>query len=430
MSRHNTRQARPRIRSRIAVILAGAALLSWAGPGANAFWTALSPGGSASAAADAVAAGATPSATVSGGNVTLAWNASTTAAGRPVSGYTVARFASASGGNKVTAGGTCAVTVIAGLGCVDQGVPTGTWYYTVTPVFGPWQGAESARSAVAAVTAVDTTPPGTPTVVAPAYVNIGNVAAVPVSGTTEPGASIALSVTDGVPAHAVPATATADSSGVWNATVNLTGLNAGTVTYRAVATDTAGNQGNPAAPGTATSFKDLTAPTVVAVALADAGTSGPKGSTQGLLDPGDNVTITFSKSMDASTICSKWAAGADGTVNGNGQVTVNVSPANILSVTVTSAGCTTSRIGSVALAGVYHGSGTLSYGGNGSNASSLSWNAGAKTLTITLGTRSGTVNGTEQLAAAPSYSPPDGIKDIAGNPLATATFTSTSTSRF
>ena len=75
MNHRDTRQAGSRIRSRVAVILAGAALLSWAGPGANAFWTATSNGGSASASADAVGAGATPTATVSGGSVTLAWNA-------------------------------------------------------------------------------------------------------------------------------------------------------------------------------------------------------------------------------------------------------------------------------------------------------------------------------------------------------------------
>ena len=424
MNHRDTRQAGSRIRSRIAVILAGAALLSWAGPGANAFWTATSNGGSASASADAVGAGATPTATVSGGSVTLAWNASTTLAGRPVTSYTVARYAP--GGPGIPAGGTCADTVTGGLGCTDQGVPTGTWYYTVTPVLGHWQGAESVRSSGAAV---DTTPPGAPTVVATAYVYSGNVAAVQLSGTTEFGASIALSVSDGVPEHTVSAAATANSSGFWNATVNLSTLNAGTVTYRAVATDTAGNQGNPATPGTTTSIKDIAAPAVSTVALADAGIPGKNGSTPGLLDSGDKVTITFSESMDASTICSKWAAGADGTVSGNGQVMVNVSAANVLSVTVISAGCATSRIGTVALAGTYYGSGTLSYGGNGSNASSLSWNAGAKTLTITLGARaSGTVNTTAQPAAAPSFTPASGIKDAAGNALAVTTVLGSSSS--
>ena len=407
MSRPTRREARSRTRSRIAVILAGAALLSWAGPGANAFWTATSTGGSASASADALRAGATPTATVSGGNVTLAWNAATTVAGRAVTGYTVARYAAASGGTRVAAGGTCSGTVTAGLGCTDQGVPTGTWYYTVAPVLGQWQGPESVRSGGAAV---DTTPPGAPTVVAPTYVYSENVTAVPVSGTTEPGASIALSVGDGVPAHTVSATTTAAPSGAWNATVNLTGLNAGTVSYRAVATDTAGNQGNPATPGTATSVKDVTAPTVAGVLLEDGG------GRNGKLDTKDKATITFGETLDASTICSNWAADPTGVLTlSESQATVNIVAGNTLSVAVDSSVCPTSRIGTVALGGNYYGSGTLSYKGT------VSWDPSTKALTITLGAYvSGNPgNGTEQ-PAIPSYTPTSGMRDLAGNPIATA----------
>ena len=140
MSRRNTRQARSRFRSRVAVIVAGAALLSWAGPGANAFWSAVLEW------------------RFRVGRRRRAWppaqrrrpqcpremsrwhgRPAATLAGRPVSGYAVARYASASGGTKIAAGGTCTGTVTAGLGCTDQGVPTGTWYYTVTPVLGQWQ---------------------------------------------------------------------------------------------------------------------------------------------------------------------------------------------------------------------------------------------------------------------------------------------------
>ncbi len=427
MSRHNTRQARPRIRSRIAVVVAGVALLSWAGPGANAFWTTVSPGGSAAAAADAVAAGATPSAAVSGGNVTLAWNASTTLAGRPVSGYAVARYAA--DGTKAAIGGTCAGKGPAGPGCVDQGVPTGTWYYTVTPVLGPWQGAESARSAGAAV---DTTPPAAPTVTAPAYVNTTNVTAVPVGGITEPGASITLTVTDSAaPAHSVTKTVTAKDSGDWNAAVNLSFFNDGTLTYKAVATDTAGNQGT--APGTATSTKDVAVPTVTAIGLADAGTNGKNGSTKGKLDPGDNVTIQFSKALDASTICSNWTSAASGALTGDNQVTVTISSTNMLSVDVTSAACATFRLGTVALNGSYYGSGPLTYKGIGATASIVSWNPSgpAPTLTITLGAlASGSPASASTTAATPSYAPANGMKDRAGNDLPTAPFTSTTASRF
>ncbi|WP_018774086.1 hypothetical protein [Arthrobacter sp. 131MFCol6.1] len=428
MSQRNNRQAGTRIRSRVAVIVAGAALLSWAGPGANAFWTASSNGGTAAAAADAVAAGATPSTSVSAGNVTLAWNASTTLAGRPVTGYTVARYSSASGGTKVPAGGTCAAQPIAGLGCTDQGVPTGTWYYTVTPVLAQWTGTESARSAGAAV---DTTPPGAPGISVPPFVNTGNASAVPVSGTTEAGASIALTVTDvGTPAHTVTATVPANGTGAWNAAVDLSSFNAGTITYSAIATDTAGNKGTAA--GTTTSTKDVIAPTVTAVALADANIQGKSNS--GKLDPKDRVTITFSdpvlNPLDASTICSNWAAAANGMLNGDNQVTVNISSTNILSVVVAGSACPTSRIGTVALGGLYYGSGTLSYGGIGANASTLSWSASTQTLTVTLGglVTGGSPNNPNQGPATPSFTPDSGIKDSAGNSLSTATFTSPSNS--
>jgi hypothetical protein len=427
MSRRNTRQARPRIRSRVAVIIAGVTLLSWAGPGANAFWASVANGGSASAAADAVAAGATPSAAVSAGNVTLAWKAAATLAGRPASGYTVARYASASGGTKIAAAGTCTGTVTAGLGCTDQGVPTGTWYYTVTPVLAQWQGSESVRSAGAAV---DTTPPAAPTVTAPTYVNSTNVTSVPVSGTTEPGASVALAVTDAGAAHTVTATVTANGSGGWDAAVNLSALNAGTLKYSAVATDTSGNQGNPATPGTAFSSKDVTVPTVTEVSLANGGTK------DGKIEPKDKVTITFSEPLDSSTICSSWTAGADGTVSGD-QVTVTITPGtggsgNVLNVTVGGSACPTWRIGAVGLGtGTSYASGTVTYQGIGTNSSIVSWTEAGKTLTITLGAlASGSPANANISAAAPSYTPANGMKDVAGNSLATAKFTSATATRF
>jgi hypothetical protein len=321
----------------------------------------------------------------------------------------VARYASASGGTKIAAGGTCTGTVTTGLGCTDQDVPTGTWYYTVTPVLGQWQGSESVRSAGAAV---DTSPPIAPTVTAPTYVNSSTVTSVPVTGTTEPGASIALTVTDAGSAPPAAATVTADSSGVWAAAVNLSSLGDGTVTYRAVATDTAGNQGNPATPGTTTSVKDVAAPTVQQLELAD-GTRD-----NGKIEPKDKVTVTFSEALDASTICSGWTAGASGTLNGDNQVTVSISSGNVLSVAVNSSACPTSRIGTVALGANYYGSGTLTYKGVGLNASVVSWDASKSTLTITLGALAtgSPANGTTK-AAVPSYTPATGMGDAAGNAL-------------
>jgi TusA-related sulfurtransferase len=105
---------------------------------------------------------------------------------------------------------------------------------------------------------IDTVAPGTPSITVPTYVNIANVAAVPVNGTAEPGSTLTLTATDPGAAHTVSQTVTASGAGAWTATgLNLTFLDQGTVTYTAKATDPAGNTGSTV---TVTSIKDTLAP--------------------------------------------------------------------------------------------------------------------------------------------------------------------------
>ena len=403
--------------NRALVIVLGILLVSWGGPAASAFWSSVNSGFGA-AKADAVAQGAKPTTSVSGASVTVTWAASTTAAGRSVTGYSIARYASASGGTAVAAAGTCAGTV-AGLSCVDSGVATGNWYYTVTPKLSQWQGTESTRSAV---TAVDATPPLAPSVTAPTYVHSGNVNAVPVTGTAEALSSVALTVT-GTGAQPLTQTVSANSSGNWTATpMNMSAFSPGTIGYSAQATDAAGNTG-PA--GTASSIKDVSSPTVTGVQLNNGG------ATPGKVEKGDSVTITFSEPINPTTICSVWANNTTNvqTQAGNNadNVIVNVSSTNTL--TVTGAGCPTLRVGSVALGGNYTSS-AISFSGNGGNASSLSWNPTARTLTITLGSgTAGSNTVSTSPTPVPSYTPASGITDIASNPLSTNTVTG-ATSRF
>ncbi|WP_308169471.1 hypothetical protein [Paenarthrobacter aromaticivorans] len=404
--------------NRALVIVLGILLVSWGGPAASAFWSSVNNGFGA-AKADAVGQGAKPGVAVSGTSVTVTWAASTTTAGRSVTGYSIARYPVASGGTAVAATGTCAGTVV-GLNCVDSGAGTGNWYYTVTPKLSQWQGAESTRS-VAAI--VDATAPLAPSVTAPPYVYSGNVSAVPVSGTAEALSSVTLTVT-GTGALPVTQTVSTNSSGNWTVTpLNLSAFSPGAINYSAQATDAAGNTG-PA--GTATSTKDVSSPTVTGVQL-----NNVSGGTLGKVEKGDSVTITFSEPINPTTICSAWANNATNvqTQAGNNadNVVVNVSSTNTL--TVTGAGCSTLRVGSVALGGNYTGS-ALSFSGNGGNASSLSWNPTARTLTIILG--SGTAGGNTVSTSPtpiPSYTPASGLTDIASNPLSTTTVQGT-TSRF
>lgn len=391
--------------NRIAVIVAGILLVSWGGPAATAFWGSIS-GGPGAAKADTVAQGSKPVTAVSGGNVTVTWAASTTAAGRSVTGYSIARYATATAGTRIAAAGTCTGTVAA-LICADSNVPTGTWYYTVTPLLSSWQGAESTRSAA---TAVDATAPGAPVITAPVYVYSSNVDNVPVSGTAEPGSTVVLTVT-GAGAQPLTETMTANGSGNWMAPLlNMSAFNEGNINYSARATDAAGNT-SPA--GTADSTKDVTAPTVTGVRLNNGG------ATAGKVDSGDFVTLTFSEPLKASTICSTWTSPASTqTVSGNGnnRVVVNVSANDALTVTTNS--CPVLRVGSVALGGDYTSS-NLSF--NTANSGGiLHWSSTAQTLTVTLG--GGNAGGATLTSTTifPTYTPASGLTDVAGNQLGTS----------
>ncbi len=403
--------------NRIVVIVVGIFLVTWGGPAASAFWSTVSSSNFAAAKADTVNQGAKPTAAVGlAGSVTVTWTASTTAAGKSATGYSIARYASATGGTRVAAAGTCTGTVAA-LSCADT-APTGTWYYTVTPMLSLWQGMESLRSTGSVV---DATAPGAPVITAPAYVNTANVSNVPVTGTAEANSTVVLTVTDAGAAHTVTQTRTANGSGAWSATtLNLTTFNAGTITYSARATDAAGNTG---VPGTASSVKDTTVPTVTNVQLSNGGAN------QGKVEKGDKVTLTFSEALDASKMCSAWTDDTiTQTLDDDNQVTVSISSSDILTVSVT--GCSTLKLGSIDLISNYT-SQTLTYRGTSNNVSVLEWNPAAKTVTITLGALvSGSPIGASQSADNAAFTPTSGLTDIAGNALSTSKFTSPTASRF
>lgn len=388
----------PSRHARIAGVLAAALVISWGGPAANAFWQTLGSN-TGTAKADSIPALAAPAASVSGGAASVSWMQGTTAAGRPVAGYTVARYSSATGGAKVAAGGGCAGTLTA-LGCTEASLPGGSWYYTVTPVLGAWAGVESGRSG--AVNG-DSTPPAAPAISAPGIINSANAASVPVSGSAEAGSSVTIAVTDAGAAHTASQTVTADSSGQWTAAnFNLTTFTDGTITYTAAATDAAGNT---SAPGTKTSFKDTLAPTA-RVTLVNNGTAGTA-------EKGDVVNIQFSEPMDLPSICSTWVNGQQpAEMSANGDVVVTIS-GTTLTVGRTGTGCAL-NIGTVSLGASYAISGSLTFQGNGSNASKISWNSSNQTLSITLGGRGGSARA-GVATSSPTVAPPTGVKDLNGN---------------
>jgi Chitobiase/beta-hexosaminidase C-terminal domain len=172
---------------------------------------------------------------------------------------------------------------------------------------------------------------------------------------------------------------------------------------------------------------DKSAPTPTNVVLANNGTLGSATS-------GDTLTVTYSEAIDATTFCS-------GTWNNTGNQTlsntsIRVQIANnaandTLSITAVGAsscgGTANFHFGTVALGGDYVAA-TRTFG-SALGASQIGWNPTARTLTITLGAASGTVN-SGIAVGTPVYTPNSSLKDLAANTITTSAFSAPGTSRF
>jgi hypothetical protein len=128
----------------IAALLVGLAVPAPALAG----WQVTSGNGKSYAKAGSIAAGGTPTATVSNRSITVSWSA--VGGSVPVDGYVVERYGT--GGVQQSVGAGCSGTVAA-LSCTESGVAPGAWRYSVTPVRQQWRGVESPQSTPVTVTA-------------------------------------------------------------------------------------------------------------------------------------------------------------------------------------------------------------------------------------------------------------------------------------
>jgi hypothetical protein len=407
-------------RTRIAVAATAALAISCGGPAASAYWQTLgsNDGG---ARADTILALGAPTATASAGGAAVNWAQGSTAGGRAVSGYTVARYSSAIPNAKVAAGGGCAGTISAPLttlSCSEAALPAGTWYYTVTPVLGSWAGVESARSG--GVVIADTTKPNAPIIGAAGIVNSGNKFNAPVSGTAAVGvSSVTVTATDAGGLQRF-SQAVSPNAGQWAVSnFDLSGLSDGVITYTAVAKNAAGNSSDPSSAVTTT--KDTVAPKAQALSL----NNGVSPSKANRLDEGDQVVLTFDKALDPSTICGAWTA-PSGTysVDAPGAVSVTVTSTS-LTVDVASACGGVARVGAVSLSRSYVTTPSATFRGTATVPSSMVWNPTTRTLTISLGAlvSGATVNGAAPQGTDTAITFPSGLKDVAGNPLTELSFT-------
>jgi hypothetical protein len=126
---------------RVACVLVAALAVTG---GASASW-AVGSSGTGATKAKTMLGGNVPTGSAAGSSVTLTWSASLFADGSTIPSYVIRRFNSLTSA-EATVLSACS-GIVAGTTCTENGVPLGSWKYTVTPAAGVWRGAQSAQSA-------------------------------------------------------------------------------------------------------------------------------------------------------------------------------------------------------------------------------------------------------------------------------------------
>jgi hypothetical protein len=135
------------VRAACALVL-GITALTVPAPG-DAAWTVGNAGSGKIGSKTMPAANGVPSGSVSSHDVTVTWSAAQFAGGGNVPGYVVKRYDAATNAAQTVL--SACNGIVAATSCVEHGVPTGTWKYTVTPAAGSWRGTESGKSATVIV---------------------------------------------------------------------------------------------------------------------------------------------------------------------------------------------------------------------------------------------------------------------------------------
>ncbi len=162
-------------------------------------------------------------------------------------------------------------------------------------------------------------------------VNSGNPTSVAISGTSEAGATISVTITDGSNTTAAQTTTVA-AGGTWSLSgINVSSLTDGTITYSVTATDAAGN----IATASQTADKDTTGPALAIATVTDpigspnqtnvaiSGTGEPGAAISVVVTDGTNSTTAATATIDQD---GNWSiSGIDVTSLNDGTITFNVS---------------------------------------------------------------------------------------------------------
>jgi hypothetical protein len=378
-------------------IVAGAVFLALPVASAWAEWTSAAAG-AASVRSQAMPAGPTPQVAVSGRNVTVSWPAATLPGGEPVGGYQVGRVTAA--GAAATVGTACNTTQT-GLTCTETAVAPGQWAYGISTFLAGWTGTEGPRTAA--------------TVGAPSYIlsSPSTVTELPATVTGNVANFVGpSSVTFRLDAATGPVLAatvsTVPASGTAQVSVTLpAGLSEGTHQIFAVG---AGSAIDSVA---ATVLVNTTPPRPTALVTANGGTSA------GVAEAGDTVSVTYSEKLKASSLCAAWTDDDITQALSTGMIVTianagTPSSPDILTVSAPACGPAGFRFGSVNLGdkGFVKGGSSSTFGATGTSAS-ISWSPATLTLTLVLGTSSGGNIGNVPSSTA-VYTPDPAITDTGG----------------
>jgi prepilin-type N-terminal cleavage/methylation domain-containing protein len=142
------------------------------------------------------------------------------------------------------------------------------------------------------------------------------------------------------------------------------------------------------------------------------------GSTAGKVEQNDKIVITFSGQVNDASLCSGWSG--TGSQSSTGVVTLTNGGVFSNDTITATAACGTFNFGSLDLGSTGYASSNVNFGASGT-ASSITWN-GTNTLTITLGTASGS-GATTVSSSTPKYTASGSVTDAFGDPISNSPFT-------
>ena len=166
-------------------------------------------------------------------------------------------------------------------------------------------------------------------------------------------------------------------------------------------------------------FTSAALPVTVETALISSLTLENNGFGKGTIEKGDSFTVEFGSALAVNTMCSAWTGNTTNhAMSGNSEVTVTVSDgtgATDDALSVSSSACTF-HLGTIDLgSNAYVSGGSATFGGSGSNKSSLEYQASSHVLEVRLGSKAGTGTIAKVSSSAAKLTPDANLTDEFGN---------------